>query len=97
MEEVFKKFLHQISMVTASATFSPASASGPTRSALPVGKTLDLFGPDPARASRSPAQGSNSGQPTSATSGPRGSGSSVSADLQRSLASRLQTGCPCLV
>ena len=73
-----------------SAIGLPVLESGATRSALPVGQTLDLFGRDPAPANRSPALASSSGQPTSATCGPRGSGSSESADLQRSLASRLQ-------
>ena len=77
-----------------SAISSQESASGPTRSALPVGKTLDLFGRVPAPASPSLAQGSSSGQPTSATCGPRGSGSSASAALQTSLASRLRDRLP---
>jgi hypothetical protein len=77
-----------------SAIGSPVLESGPTRSALPVGKTLDLFGQAPAHASRSPAQESSSGQPTSATCGPRGSGSSASAALQTSLANRLRARLP---
>lgn len=73
---------------------SPESASGPTHSALPVGQTLDLSGRVPARANPSASQAGGLGQPTSATYGRRGSGSSESADLQCSLASRLRDRLP---
>ena len=63
-----------------SATFSPVSESGPIPCALPVGLTNAQSGPGPALASRSASQASEPAHPTSATCGPRGSGSSASAD-----------------
>ena len=71
-------------------TFSPASASGPTLSGQPDGRTLDLFGQGAAPASRSRRPGGAAAKRTIATSGPSGSGSSASAALQSSLESRLR-------
>ena len=72
------------------ATSSPGSESGPMRSGLPDGKTSGRSGPDPAHANLSPRQARAAGLMTSGTYGPPGTGSSSSADLQSSLASRLQ-------
>lgn len=78
------------SEATPSATSSPASADGRSHSGKPDGQTLDLFGPVPAPASRSASPAKARARTTSATCGPRSSGSSPSADLSLSLASRLQ-------
>jgi hypothetical protein len=71
-------------------TSSRVSASGLARSGSPVGQTAFRLGPDPVPASRSAPQDSDEAKPTIATSGPHGSGSSRSADLQSSLESRLR-------
>ena len=94
MEEAFKKFLHQISMVTASATSLPASGSGPMPSGFPDGMMIGRSGQDLAPASPSPVRERGSERQTGDTCGPSSSGSSVSADLGRSLASRLQDRLP---
>ena len=75
---------------TPNATSSPASVSGLTPCAAPDGQTIDLFGPVPARVSRSATPARAAGIKTSATYGRHGRGSSASADLSASLASRLQ-------
>jgi hypothetical protein len=75
---------------TRSATSLPASVSGPTPFGAQAGQTIDLFGPVPARANLSPRQARELGLMTSGTSGRTGIGSSASADLQRSLESRLR-------
>jgi hypothetical protein len=71
------------------ATSSPASASGPTRSGEPDGRTTDQYGRARAPASLSARQAEAAEQLTSGTSGRTGSISSMSADLQQSLASKL--------
>lgn len=73
-----------------SATSSPASASGPTRSDSQAGQMTFPFGPAPVPASHSPAPDDEQASPTSATSGLFGSSSSASAALQSSLESRLR-------
>lgn len=75
---------------TRSATSLPASACGPTPCGAPAGPTIDLFGPVPALANLSPRQARELGLLTSGTCGRRGTTSSPSAALQRSLESRLQ-------
>jgi hypothetical protein len=72
------------------ATSSPASASGATPFGAPDGQTTDLFGPVPVRANLSARQARELGLLTSGTSGLRGFTSFASADLQRSVASRLR-------
>ena len=71
------------------ATSSPASAAGRTPSSSPSGET-DLFGQAHVLVSRSARRGSKKPTMTSGISGPRGFGSSASAALSESLASRLQ-------
>lgn len=73
-----------------SATSSPGSESGPTRSDLPGFQTSLLSGLEavPANPFRSPDPGA--ALPTSGTCGPHGSASSASDALQRSLESRLR-------
>ena len=71
-----------------SVTSSPVSADGLTPSNLRTGK--GLCGPDPVLASLSARQAEEEGLLTSGTYGPRGSTSSSSADLTRSLGSRLR-------
>lgn len=75
---------------TPSATSSPASADGATPCGSRDGQMIGLFGQDPARASLSARQAQEAGSLMSGTSGRTGTTSSMSADLQSSLASRLQ-------
>jgi len=71
--------------VTSSAVFS----AGRSPSGSPDGLQHDLFGQAPARVNRSARRVAEKALTMRATSGPPGSGSSASADLQRSLASKL--------
>ena len=71
-------------------TSSQGSASGVTHSDPQGGKTTDQFGQDLVRVNLSATQVAEKGWLTSDTSGLTGSTSSNSADLQRSLANRLQ-------
>lgn len=71
-------------------TSSPGSPSGLPPSEQPDGPTTLLSGPARARANRSRKPAVAKAPPTSATSGPSGSGSSASAALQSSLESRLR-------
>ena len=71
------------------ATSSPASAVGPTHSDLPESKDGES-GPGAVHASPSPLPGRAREPTTSGTCGRSSTGSSASASLQRSLASRLQ-------
>jgi len=75
---------------TANITFSQASAAGLTHSAWLIGPTTDPSGRDRVLASHSVSPGSAQEQTTRDTFGPLFGGSSPSADLQRSLASRLR-------
>jgi hypothetical protein len=75
---------------TPSATSSLASAPGHTLCAWQAGPTIDPSGPAPAPASPSPRLAKVLGLLTSGTFGPRSTGSSASAALQSSLASRLR-------
>ena len=76
--------------LTLSAIFLQASASGATRSVKPVGPMTAPSGPAPAPASLSARQAKAQGLMTSGTYGHTSTGSSRSAALQSSLASRLQ-------
>ncbi len=71
-------------------TSSQGSGSGVTHSDPQGGKTTDQFGQDLVRVNLSATQVAEKGLLTSGTSGLTGSTSSNSADLQRSLANRLQ-------
>ena len=73
-----------------SATSSPVSASGPTPCDAPDGPMIGLSGRAHAHASLSARQAKEAGLLMSGTSGRRGSTSSTSAALQRSLVSRLR-------
>ncbi|KIQ21567.1 hypothetical protein RT95_20690 [Xanthomonas campestris] len=75
---------------TPNATSSLASVGGASRCAWLDGQTIDLFGPVPVLANLSARQAKELGLLTSGTYGPPSTGSSSSADLQSSLASRLQ-------
>lgn len=77
------------SSVTPRSTCSQESEPGVTHYAQPDGATTAPAGPAVAPASRSARQASDAGLLTSGTYGPRSSISSKSADLQRSLESRL--------
>lgn len=76
----------------ASAISSPASADGPTPWLLPDGRLIDPCGLAAALANLSARQVRELGLRTSGISGRPGSISSRSADLQRSLESRLRAG-----
>lgn len=69
---------------------SPASAYGHTHCAEPDGMTTDPSGPVPVRANLSARQAKALGFLTSGTYGPRSTISSISADPQSSLVSKLQ-------
>jgi len=71
------------------AISSPGSASGRSPFDARDGWIQDGFGPEAAHASLSARQAKEAGLVTSGTCGLRGSGSSSSAALQRSLESRL--------
>lgn len=75
---------------TRNAIGLPVCLPGPTRSASPVGPTPDPSGPALAPASRFPSQDWDGAQMTLGISGPSGSGSSASADLQLAWESRLR-------
>ncbi len=74
-----------------SATFSPVLASGHMPCVPWAGPTTAPSGPAPALASLSARQAKERGLLTSGTCGLRGFTSSASADLQKSLESRLRT------
>jgi hypothetical protein len=74
----------------ASDISSPVSPDGVSRSGTPVCPTMPTSGPEAVRAKVSATPGSASGSPTPGICGPSGSGSSASAALQSSLASRLR-------
>jgi len=73
-----------------SATSSPGSGDGPSPSGSQDGQTHAQCGLGVAPASPSPSPESRAERPTSAISGQFGKGSSASAGLQSSLASRLR-------
>lgn len=73
------------------ATSSQESESGPGPCTAPGGPMIAPSGPAPAPASRSARPGKGRPSTIPGTSGRRGSGSSASAALTRSLESRLQT------
>jgi hypothetical protein len=75
---------------TDNATFSLESEVGHMPSASPAGQTMKQSGPDPARANLSQSQAKLKEWATSGTYGPLFIGSSPSANLQSSLASRLR-------
>ena len=76
--------------VTPSATSSPGSAAGPTRSGSQGGPTISPSGPAPVPVSRFRARDSDKAMPINDTSGPLFTASSPSAALQRSLESKLR-------
>lgn len=72
------------------STSSQESAAGLSPSALPDGPMKDLFGAVPTLANPSRVQENKKAARTSVTSGPSGSNSKESADLQSSMESRLR-------
>lgn len=74
---------------TPNATSSPVKASGPTRSGSQDGPMIARFGRDHAPVNLSARQAKERGLLTSGTFGPHSTGSSSSAALTSSLASRL--------
>jgi hypothetical protein len=78
------------SRATRNATSSPESAGGRLRCASLESPTLDLFGQEAVPASHSALPERVKAPQTSGTSGPNSPASLTSADLQQSLANRLQ-------
>ncbi len=78
-----------MSETSRNATSSPASGGGPTPSSSPGGE-IALSGPEAVPVGRGQLRGRDWGQRTLDISGPSGFASSKSADLQRSLESRLR-------
>jgi hypothetical protein len=90
MNGVSKMSSQQTSLDLPSAISLPGSEDGHTRSGSPDGPTINPSGQAHALASLSALQAKAQGLLTSGTCGPPSTGSSISADLQQSLASRLQ-------
>src|SRR5690606_14792485 len=80
--------------VTPNVTFSQGSAAGLSRYVLPDGRTVDRFGLAAALASLSARQVRELGLTIRGICGRPGSISSASADLQKSLESRLRARLP---
>lgn len=80
---------------TPNATSSPASADGASHSCSQDGQPIAKSGPAHALANLSARQVKELGLLTSGTFGPHSSTSSSSADLQQSLASKLQAATAC--
>jgi hypothetical protein len=94
MSEVLPMYHPLTWRATPNATSSPASADGAEPLPSLDGLQIDLFGQAPAPASRLATQARAKVLPTTATSGPTGTNSSASADLQSSLVSRLKARLP---
>jgi hypothetical protein len=94
MNVIFETSNPKIFAGLCSVISSLASASGPTLSGLPAGRTIVPSGRDPARANRSAARGSGRASKTNATYGQHGPASSASIALASSLASKLRTRKP---
>jgi hypothetical protein len=90
MREAFKKSSPPTSRDIPKSTYSPASEAGPSPSREAAGLQLSLFGQAPAPASRSAQQAKGGAKTTHDTFGPTSSASSLSADLQLSLESKLR-------
>ena len=90
MNDQYSMFPQATSPDTASTTSSQASEDGPTLCASPDGPMTGQSGPAPVPVSRFRAQDSKKAMPTNDTSGPLFTASSPSADLQRSLESKLR-------
>jgi hypothetical protein len=90
MSEALLTFHQKTSMDLPNATSLPGSADGATRSDSPEFQTAFRFGLVPAHASLSARQGNRKARKTTAISGHRSPGLLTAADLQRSLASKLQ-------
>ncbi len=90
MKEAWSTLTQETSTDSPNAISSQGSADGRARSILPAGRQIDLFGPDHALANPSASPGNKRAAQTIDTFGRTGSGSSASAVLQASLASRLQ-------
>ena len=90
MSEASRKYEDQIWLGFDALTSSPESAGGTSPSGSPGGTTsaTGKSGPGAAPANRSRRPGRAKALPTSATSGPSSSGSSLSADQQQSWVSR---------
>ena len=90
MKDRSPKSPQTISADSPSAISSAESAAGATHSDSPASQTTPTSGPAPARVSRSRAPARGAGSATLDIFGQHGSHSSASADLQRSLESRLR-------
>src|SRR5690606_26857306 len=90
MKGASRMYVQMSLLDTRNATSSPESAAGRMPSGSPDGPTTGPYGPDPALASLTPRQALEMGMTTRGPYGGRGAGSSISVDLQLSLASKLQ-------
>jgi hypothetical protein len=90
MTDLSRKSKRKTSRSSRKPTSSPASEDGRTLSSLLRGRQTSPFGPEaaPANPFRAPAEARE--RKTRGTSGPSGTSSSLTADLQSSLESRLQ-------
>ena len=89
-QEASSMLVPSISPDMTNATSLPASPDGPMPSVSPDGPAIVPSGPAPVRVSRFRARDSEKAMPTSDTSGPLFTASSLSAGLQQSLESRLR-------
>lgn len=90
MSAASRKSSPKISPDTPNATSSQASPAGPLPSNSPAGPQTGPSGPEAAPANRSAKPGDDAQTATNDTYGPLFTGLSKSADLQRSLANRLE-------
>ncbi len=90
MSDQFEMFDPRISEGSPNVTSSPAADSGPSRSGRPGGPTTTKSGPEAVPVLPLAQRAKGKGLQTLVTSGRNGYGSSASADLEQSLASRLQ-------
>src|SRR5262245_25092958 len=90
MTDQLSMFEPVTSTASTSATSSPESQAGPSRSVSPAGPTTDLFGLAVAHANPSAAPADKAAALTTGISGLHGFGSSASVALTQSLANRLR-------
>src|SRR5690606_22335782 len=90
MKGALKMYVQMSLWDTDTLTSSPGSADGRMRSGSQDGRMSGPCGPDPALASLTPRQALEKGMTTRGPYGGHGAGSSLSADLQLSLVSRLR-------
>src|SRR5690606_30346223 len=90
MKGALKMYVQMSLWDTDTPTSSPGSVDGRVRSGSQDGRMSGPCGPDPVLASLTPRQALERGMTTRGPYGGRGAGSSISVDLQLSLASKLR-------